>query len=324
MRIATALAALVGVLMLGSFALAQEGEATGAERPARERPARDRSARVRGFRAEAYYQRLQRELDLTPAQQKQIKQMVDTHAQALTNWQKKQGDPAERRAKWRKAREERDEKAINELREQMSKAARERTALQNELSAKIKSVLNEKQKTQFEELVSRGRRVRVSQARQIRAALGQMDLTAAEKSATEAIVKKTEKAVEGKRGRERAELWTGAVEDVKKVLGPAKAAKFEKIRRDPAARARARAAFRGITLTEEQVDKIIKIQADYREKLNSVLTEEQKAKFKTLQAEREGRMRRFRERGGRVRERGGRARERGPRERARPRAAESD
>ena len=138
MRITTALVALIGVLMLGSLALAQEREAGAAERPARQRP-----PRRRGFRAEAYYQRLQRELDLTPAQQKQIKQMLETHAQALTNLQKKQGDPTELRAKWRKAREDNDEKTLKELRAQMTKSAGERTALQTEMNTKITAVLSE-------------------------------------------------------------------------------------------------------------------------------------------------------------------------------------
>ena len=119
---------------------------------------------------------------------------------------------------------------------------------------------------------------------------------------------------------ERAELWRKAVADVKKILGPKRAEKFDQAMRDPNARARARAAFRGIELTEAQVDKIVKIQAEYREKLNSVLTEAQKARLRTLRTTRGGGARVRGDRGAAregARERP-RARDRG-RERARPR-----
>lgn len=340
MRIATALVALIGMLMLASPAPAQEGEASaeGAERPARQRPARDRPARERparnrparggAFRAEAYYQRLQRELDLTPAQQTQIKQMLDTHAQALTNLQKKQGDQAELRAKWRKAREDGDEAALKSLREEMTKAAAARTALQNELNGKIKAVLSEDQKKKYDQLLAaRGGRRALTGAGAIQAALRQMKLTEAEKAATDAIVAKTQKAADGKNRAERTKLWNKAVEDIKKVLGPKRAEKFAQIMRDPNARARARAAFRGIELTEAQVDKIVKIQGEYRERLNSVLTEEQKARLRTLRTTRGGGAR---VRGDRGAAREGtrdrpRARERGrDRERARPDAPAAD
>ncbi len=342
MRIATALVALIGMLMLGSPAPAQEGGASaeGAERPARQRPARNRPARGGAFRTEAYYQRLQRELDLTPAQQTQIKQMLDTHAQAVANLQKKQGDPAERRAKLAKAREENDEAALKKLRAEMGKAAAERTALQDELNGKIKAVLSEDQKKKYEQLVAArgGRRARAG-AGAIQAALRQMKLTEAEKATTDAIVAKTRKAAEGKNRAETAELWNKAVEDIKKVLGPKRAEKFDQIRRDPNARARARAAFRGIELTEAQVDKIVKIQAEYRERLNSVLTDEQKAKLRTARTARGGGARVRGDRGAaregardrdRARERGrdrerDRTRERGrDRERARSGASATD
>jgi Spy/CpxP family protein refolding chaperone len=206
----------------------------------------------------------------------------------------------------------------------MSKSAAARTALQDELNGKIKAVLSGEQKKKYDELLAgRGGRRGRTGAGAIQAALRQVDLTEAEKATTGAIVAKTQKAAEGKSRAERTELWSKAVEDIKKVLGPKRAEKFAQIMRDPNARARARAAFRGIELTEAQVDQIVKIQAEYREKLDSVLTEEQKAKLRTLRTPRGG--------GARVRGDRGAAREgaldrpRGRnRERARPDAPAED
>ena len=162
-----------------------------------------------------------------------------------------------------------------------------------------------------------GRRVLIG-ARAVQAALRQMDRTEAEKAATDAIVAKTQKAAQGKNRAETAELWRKAVEDIKKILGPKRAEKFDQIMRDPNARARARAAFRGIELTEAQVDKIVKIQAEYREKLNSVLTEEQRARLRTLRTARGAGARMRGDRGGAREGAGDRPRNGRRRERARP------
>ncbi len=189
-KVRTIGAVLAAILLIGSVALAQE-------EGNREGPRRRRGG-VMGRRGRGgdLYERMQRELNLTPDQQTQLKEFFNTHKAAVQNLQGEEGDAAERREKYLKARRENDTETLEEMRDQFRKLGEGRRALDQDLNKKVLGVLTDEQKPLFQQMVIGGRRSGSPEATRIRMALRGIELTADEKKKVEEIIKKTEAAAQ--------------------------------------------------------------------------------------------------------------------------------
>ena len=314
-------AGLVGILAFGSTALAQDNE--GAERPRRERRTRQRERRRDQPRdpVAGLEQRMTRELQLTEDQQKQVKQILDTHKQAVENWNKENAEAVKAaREKLAKAMQDRNREAITAARAEMAKLNEPRQTMQKKLVEQLKGVLTDEQKPKLDRLLATRRaQAALSMADRLRRAVRRLRLDEDKAKQVEAIIKTTEvdvKKVEAP--RDKAALWNKAVEKIKAIVGQEKAGQL-----DTALRATARDArqgrgnmFANLNLSEDQNKKVQEIMAEARKKASEaergdrreiyraamekitkdVLTEEQAKAYEKQRAER---MERFRQRGNR-------------------------
>ncbi len=285
------LIAMVGVMLFGASAMAQEN--------ATDKPTTQRREVRREF-LNNLYERLVKELNLTADQQAQVKQIIETHKQAVENWQKENG--AELKSlheQMAKAREANDAEAVKALREKLDKIFKGRQELQESLNKQIKAVLTDEQKEKFENLSRLFRRA-VEGVQQIHAALRGLDLNDEQKEKIKKIIAETEEAA-GKveTPKEKGELWQQALNTIKSdVLTEEQAKKFEQTLQQMRERRGFMGLMADLNLTDEQKAQMEKIEAKYRdqiknagpedrrelmkkmhEEMNSVLTDEQKAKL---------------------------------------------
>ena len=136
------IALAVVLLVFGGVVFAQEAEGP------RERPRRDRGDR--GDRMADMRQRLQEQLGLTEDQQKQFRQIMETHRQALENWQKENGEALrELQKQMREAMEAKDKDKVQSIREKMNKLFEGRRELQEGLTKRLGDVLTAEQMAKY-------------------------------------------------------------------------------------------------------------------------------------------------------------------------------
>ena len=310
------LTVMVGVMLLGAVALAEEN-APGERKRQRTKAGRggDRRQRMRerGDFQKNTLERMTKNLDLTADQQKQIKQILDTHKQAVENWMKENGENLKSlREQFRKARKEKDTEAAKALRKKMAESTKGRRELRETMRKQIDAVLTDKQKAKAKTMMRQGRRAVIG-AHMVRRALGQVKLTDEQKAKIKKIVDETQaSAGKVKSAKEKNELWQKALKTIKSdVLTKEQVKKFEEAMLRMGRRYGRMRLGADLNLTDDQKAKAKKIRETYRDKiknakpeerwelikkmrgeLESILTDEQKAKAKK---HRERNMRRFRE-----------------------------
>jgi Spy/CpxP family protein refolding chaperone len=309
------LTVMVGVMLLGAVALAEEN-APGERRRQRAKAGRgDRQQRrqARGEFRKNIFERMVKELDLTADQQTQVKQIFDTHNQAIENWMKENGENVKSlHEQIRKARKEKDTEALKSLRKKMAEAMKGRRELREARRKQIEAVLTDEQKAKAKEMMRQGRRAVIG-AHMVRRALGQVKLTDKQEEQIKKIVADTKaEAEKTDASKGKGELWRKAIETIKSdVLTKKQAKKFEEATHRMKRRQGRMSLLAHLDLTDDQKAKSKKIREKYqdkiknakgeerwelvkkmREELESILTDEQKAKAKK---HRERNMRRFRE-----------------------------
>ncbi|MDY7009805.1 MAG: hypothetical protein SVV80_03540 [Planctomycetota bacterium] len=283
------LAAMVGVSLLGASAMAAEG--AGSEQ-------RRRNRQHRMERRKDLFERLVKELDLSADQQAQVKQIIETHNQAVENWRKEKSEDLETlREQMEKARKAEDAEALKTLREKVTGIFKGRRELQEAMHKQIKEVLTKEQNAKAEKMFQRGLRA-VMGAGMIHRALGQLDLSDEQKEKIRKIHENYRDKMKNAKPEERRELMEKMREEMNSVLTDEQKAKAGDLRNRMFQRPE---DWAGLNLTDEQKARIKEIRENCRKQIDSVLTDEQKAKIKER---REERMKQWRNRQGR-RGRGG-------------------
>jgi len=261
------IAGLVGVLALGATSLAQDNEGAegqGGERRARQRVRRRVQARdpLAGLE-----ERMTRELQLTEDQQKQVKQILDTHKQAIENWNKENAEQQRTlRQKYAQAVKDKDADAMKALRAEIRKTSEQRLAMRTKLIEQLKGVLTDEQKPKLDRLLAARRAPAMSMADRLRRAVRRLRLEEKLAKQVEAIIKTTEadvKKVKTEQGK--TALWSKAVEKIKAIIGEDKARQLDAALRASARNARQRRPmFGNLNLSEEQTKKVQDIMAEAR------------------------------------------------------------
>ncbi|MCK4627082.1 MAG: Spy/CpxP family protein refolding chaperone, partial [Phycisphaerae bacterium] len=283
------LTVMVGVMLLGAVAGAEEN-APG-ERKQRRMQNREEARKGR-------LERMVKNLDLTADQQTQVKQILDTHHQAIENWMKENGENLKSlREQFREARKEKDAEALKALRKKMADSMKGRRELHAALRKQIEAVLTDEQKAKAKKMMGQRHRAVIG-ARMVRRALGQVGLSDEQKEKVKKIVADTQKsACKVETPKEKGELWQKAVKTIKSdVLTREQVKKFEEAMQRMGRRHGRMRLLAALDLTDEQKAKGKKIREKYqdkikdakgeerwelikkmREELESILTDEQKA-----------------------------------------------
>ncbi len=333
------LTVMVSVMLLGAVALAQE-DAPSTRKRGRTKAGRagDKRQRIqaRGDFRKNTLERMTKNLDLTADQQKQVKQILDTHSQAIENWTKENGENLKSlREQFRKARKEKDAEALKALRKKMADSMKGRRELHAAMRKQIEAVLTDEQKAKAKKMMRQGYRAVVG-ARMVRRALGQVKLSDKQKAKVKKIVTDTKASADKvKTLKEKGELWRKAVKTIKSdVLTKEQVKKFEEAMQRMGRRYGRTRLGADLNLTDDQKAKGKKIRETYRDKiknakpeerrelmkkmrgeLESILTDEQKAKAKKYREERRERWQNRRGRNGNRGDREGRG-DRGGRRRS--------
>jgi hypothetical protein len=127
------------VVMAGGMAMGVAAVAFALDAPG-SRPAR------KGERAEALYEHLVKDLDLTDQQQKEVSQVLHTYRQAADNWQQEHGqETKDLESKIQEARKAGNQDQAKALREQQAKLAESHKALLDDLFKQLGDVLTKEQ-----------------------------------------------------------------------------------------------------------------------------------------------------------------------------------
>ncbi len=298
------LTVMVGVVLLGAPALADEN-APGERKRQRTKAGRtgDRRQRTRARKEfqKNTLERMTKNLDLSADQQKQVKQILDTHRQAVENWQKENGEDLKSlREQFRKARKEKDAEALKALRKKRADSTKGRRELYATMRKQIEAVLTDEQKAKAKTMMRQGRRAVVG-VRMVRRALGQVGLSDEQEVKIKKIVADTKAAADkAKTPKEKGELWQKAIKTIKSdVLTEEQVKKFDAAMQRMGRRYGRMRLAADLNLTDEQKAQGKKIREKYqdkiknakgeerlelikkmREELESILTDEQKAKAK--------------------------------------------
>jgi Spy/CpxP family protein refolding chaperone len=251
------------LLALATVGVAAFAPPAAAQTPARPQPLQPPS-RAAPQLYERFFESLVRELNLSADQQTQVRQILDTHQQALANWRKEQAkDFRTLRQEYDQARQANDQAALAALRKEIAQAVKQRMLLEEEMLGQIRQALSDAQKPAFEDFISGFGQV-VSDALRVQAALWSLDLSKQQKAQVRDLLTEAEVAsVVAERPRDRGEAWRQAVEEIRtKVLAPEQVRKFQHVLR----RWQVVSAFANLDLTDRQRREIKKIldQADER------------------------------------------------------------
>jgi len=268
--LATMVLATVG--MLSVMAPAEEVRAG---KPDRKRGPRDGAQLL---------ERLVKELNLTEEQQVQVKQIWETHVQAMRNYHKEHGaELKELREKMRAARESGDKDEMKKLAEEMKELGKERVGLAQNLEKQLADVLTKEQLAKAKQILRRGRPGRPGgrPGARLLGALRFVDLTDEQKAQVRKILADAKaKAKDAKAPEAKGEIMKAAVEKIRTdVLTEAQRKKLAELA-EKGPRRPMPDMLRGLDLTQEQQKQIREIlkeareqagQADSREKRMEIL-----------------------------------------------------
>ena len=193
-------------------------------------------------------------LDLAPSVETQVRQIFQTHHQAVANWRREHGeDFRELAEQYRKAADAGDDKKAEAIRKKMHKLKEGRRKLRDELTKQLADVLNDEQMAKVKECFARHRRRSAAGL----AVLQQLDLTDKQKAQVREILddagKKAEKLDDAE---EKKKVRRAAFEKIRtKVLTDEQRKCLKTMKR----RAHDRNPFAKMDLTDEQKAKMNKI-----------------------------------------------------------------
>ena len=251
----------------------------------------------------ALYEKMLDELNLTADQQSRIKQILETHHQAMMNWRKQHAAELKSlREEIIEARKNREAEKVKQLRTRIAKILKERRELTESLRKQIEDVLTDEQREKAKEIFREARAAGVS-IRRITFALKKLDLTDEQKQKIKAILKDArEDAQKADTPKEKEKIWADAIEEIKKdVLTESQVKELDRIMRKTKIRKKIWHALASLKLTDDQRKKIAEIWKEYHEKIAqakpeerwtlirkmheeilSVLTDEQKEQLKEM------------------------------------------
>jgi len=279
------------------------------------------------------YQRLVQALDLTAQQQTQVKQLFDTHKQAVQNWGNQHGEEIKAlREQMAEAAKNRDRDKMTALREKMQQLTKDRPS-PRKLNEQILGVLTDEQKEKFKKMrLFQGPRGRAP-GRRARAILLTLGLSDQQKQQVEKIFQTADadaKKIEDPRGK--AAIQAKAVESVlNTVLTAEQKEKFQKAQAGGPQGGRGRGPLSMIDLSDDQKAQVEKIMAAAREKMQGAEREQRRTIWRETmekirnevltEAQREELKKKMAERGQRGGDRGGQRRRRN-RQQDRPKSSE--
>lgn len=231
------------------------------------------------------------DLGLSDEQKTQVRQILETHRQAVENFRKEnEAQVKGLHEQMQAARAEGDTEKMQELRQQLRAIGEKRAELAKNLDKQMADVLNDEQEAKYKEIAQRMRR-RAHVAGDLRGAFGALDLSDDQKKQIREIMKDSD-------GDFRA-----AMEKIKTdVLSKDQAAKFEEMAKRDRGRHARQGMAKALGLSDEQREQMqavmqqarkdvqaaetpeakrAVIEAAHAKVLSDVLTtDEQKAKFK--------------------------------------------
>ena len=269
--------AMIAVILLGTSVQAQNAAPDRRARPVK---------RERGEHLKNLFDKMVKELDLTAEQQTQIKQILDTHRQAMENWLKENGEDLKAlREEFKKARKEGNKEALKTLHEKRVSLLKGRREMGEAMHKQVSAVLTDEQKKKFE----KGRRVRhraMAGPQMVLRALGQAGLSDEQEAKIKKIVAETKDAA-GKveSPKEKGQLWQKAVKTIKSdVLTDEQAKKFEQSMLRMRRRRNQMRIASALNLTDEQKGKIKSIRTGFREKIKNADREDRRRRWWRRQA----------------------------------------
>jgi len=277
-RFTILLVAMLGVAILASAALA-ENEDKG-------KRARVKDRKEMRKKMEAKYTK---ELGLSEKQVAQLKQLRETHRQAIQNWRKENGGKLkDLHKKLREARKSDDEKKIKDIRAQLAKLRTSQKKLHENFQKQLSEVLTKEQMAKHKKMMQKRFRHRHPRMAKM-AGWNKLGLTDKQKAKAKDIrVKAKAKADKTDDPAAKAKIMREAWESIRKDVLTDKQRK-----QLAAARKKFAGPFAGLNLTEEQRKKIKAIHEEQRKKfkatreetkkkVNAVLTSEQRKKMEEM------------------------------------------
>ena len=256
--------------------------AQSAERPRDGRRGNRTARRERPDGGAGVFRGLIEELELTEKQGAPVQQIIETHQQEMTAWLRQNGPVMrELTGQLRGGRGRRSEQA-SDVPKKLSDAERKETtdklrALHEQRAAKVDNVLKQLKDHLTEEQMATARRVllrdrRGGGMRLSAAMLSQLALTAEQQKKVDVVLAAARKAGKDD-GPARRQAYAQAMRKiVQDVLTPEQRQKLEALRQQGPARRGDPLV--GLDLTDEQKDKIGKIRASMRERLDAAKTRE--------------------------------------------------
>ncbi len=277
-----AIAAAAAILAIGwtcQSVLAQNGQGSGdGEGQRRGRLAARRAERPGRGDGERMMEALKK-LDLTDEQKAQVKQVLDTHKQAVENWRKENEEKGKAlREKARDAKTREDRQAI---REEFVKLMQSRRELHEKLVEQLKDILTEEQAQKLRGMFGprggdgpRGHRPMDL----FLGALRRLELTEEQKTKVRGIMEAAKEAADKAESRqEKGKAIKAALDTIREdVLTDAQRQKLTEMRQQFAKRHNPLAA---LDLTEEQTGQIEKIMADAKAAADQAETRQEKWKI---------------------------------------------
>jgi len=218
---------------------------------------------------------LRKELSLTADQQARVRQVLDTHKQAMDNWNRQYGSKQrELRKKLAEARESRDREAMRGIREEMQKLTTPRRALVENLEKEIGEIVGAEQKRKAMSIITRFlERMRRNPLTPVIEALEKMELSEAQKARIEGIIKDANaKIAKSDRPAVKEKTAADAIAVIRKLLTDEQKAQLDAAIRQDKLRRMGLGWLVGLEPTDEQVVRVQAIMEEARRKLEKTET----------------------------------------------------
>jgi Spy/CpxP family protein refolding chaperone len=269
--------ALVAAAALAGVAMAQDRPRV--REAAKDRPQLAPAGQRLAAAADELMEKL-KALDLTADQRPQIRQILDTHRQAMENWVKEhRQELQDLRGQLANAGDDAQRK---EIRAKLAKLEADRQQLVQKMHRAIREILTPEQQTKFDELIREGVARGVAELARIRRALAALDLSADQKAQVEKILQDARtQAEQAKDPAEKAKILRTALQEIRtKVLSAEQAEKLAKLLTQEVPRPMA--MLEKLNLSAEQKEQVQKILQEAREK--AAAAEDPQAKAQIIKA----------------------------------------
>jgi len=218
---------------------------------------------------------LRKELSLTSDQQSRMRQVLETHGQAMANWNRQYGPKQqELRKKLTEARESRDREGMRGIREEMRKLTASRRTLTENLEKEVGEIVGAERKREAMDIITRFlERMRRDPLTAVVEALEKMKLAEAQKARIERIVKDASaRTAKIDRPALKEKLAADAIAAVRKFLTDDQKAQLDAAIRQDELRRAGLGWLVGLEPTDEQVVQVRAIMEETRRKLEKAET----------------------------------------------------